>query len=217
VLTEPTSGASWQPRDVPQASTARKPLPIVLVEDSPEYAALVREMLHDAFGLGIELAHYELVADAEAGLRDARADCVLLDLPLPDARGLEGLHAIRAADPDVPVVVLSGSADEGVALGALQEGAQDYLVKRYANGHLLGRAVRYAIERRRSEQELAHHALHDPLTDLPNRTLFVDRLELALARSERQPSSVAVLFLDLDQFKVVNDSLGHGVGDDLLK
>src|SRR3954465_12126815 len=63
---------------------------------------------------------------------------------------------------------------------------------------------------------LAHRVLHDPLTDLPNRTLFLDRLALALARLRRQQTSIAVLFIDLDNFKVVNDSLGHNAGDRLL-
>ncbi|HEX2038652.1 MAG TPA: EAL domain-containing protein [Acidimicrobiales bacterium] len=70
--------------------------------------------------------------------------------------------------------------------------------------------------RKRAEMQLAHQALHDPLTALPNRTLFLDRLSLALARLERRPTTVAVLFLDLDRFKVVNDSLGHDVGDQLI-
>ena len=81
-----------------------------------------------------------------------------------------------------------------------------------------GAVVSYAdiTTRKRAEMQLAHQALHDPLTGLPNRTLFLDRLSLALARLERRPTTVAVLFLDLDRFKVVNDSLGHDVGDQLI-
>ena len=73
-----------------------------------------------------------------------------------------------------------------------------------------------AIERRRAEEEMQRQGLHDPLTGLPNRTLFMDRLSLALSHAVRRKTSVAVLFIDLDRFKLVNDSLGHGAGDELL-
>src|SRR5436305_4533660 len=72
------------------------------------------------------------------------------------------------------------------------------------------------IERKRAQERLAHQALHDPLTELPNRALFLDRLALALARLRRRRSNMAVLFADIDRFKVVNDSLGHDAGDRLL-
>jgi diguanylate cyclase (GGDEF)-like protein len=72
------------------------------------------------------------------------------------------------------------------------------------------------IERKRAHERLAHQALHDPLTELPNRALFLDRLALGLARLRRKPSGLAVLFADVDRFKVVNDSLGHDAGDRLL-
>src|SRR5438552_3511073 len=78
-VVEPSNGSAPRPQEAPDAAAA-KPMPLVLVEDSSEYASLVHEMLRDAFGLGFELAHYELVRDAEADLRETRVDCVLLDL-----------------------------------------------------------------------------------------------------------------------------------------
>jgi diguanylate cyclase (GGDEF)-like protein len=98
----------------------------------------------------------------------------------------------------------------------VQEGAQDYLIKGQVDGHLLGRAIRYAIERKFAEVQLSHQALHDPLTGLANRALLMERLAQALARTERRPSSVAVLFLDIDRFKTINDNFGHEVGDSVL-
>ncbi|HZC84865.1 MAG TPA: EAL domain-containing protein [Rubrobacter sp.] len=76
--------------------------------------------------------------------------------------------------------------------------------------------VQDITERKALERQLEHQALHDPLTDLPNRLLFMDRLEHALARTEHREESIAVLFLDLDNFKLINDSFGHAIGDELL-
>jgi diguanylate cyclase (GGDEF)-like protein len=207
-------------RDVggaPPSPRARaRAIRIALIEDSPEYALLVRHLLGDELGDSVVVEHRGSIEEAKSVLRDDDLGCVLLDLSLPDATGLEALRAVRARAPQVPIVVLSGEENQEVVVEAVHEGAQDYLVKRHADGHLLGRAIRYAVERKRAELQLAHHATHDSLTGLPNRTLFLERLTRTLARVERRSVSCAVLFLDLDRFKVVNDSMGHEVGDRLL-
>ena len=145
------------------------------------------------------------------------ADCVLLDLSLPDASRLEAPMQLRAAAPDVPIVILSGLQDELLAIKAVQEGAQDYLVKGRVDGAAIGRSITYAAERKALEMQMAHKAMHDALTELPNRTLFQDRLKHAVMRAKRHESLLGVMFIDLDGFKPINDGLGHDVGDLLLK
>ncbi|MEA2445733.1 MAG: two-component system, cell cycle response regulator, partial [Thermoleophilales bacterium] len=164
-----------------------------------------------------EMVHLERLAEAKQFLRQSRVACVLLDLTLADSSALDGLIDLRNVAPEIPIVVVTADDDESRAVKAVQAGAQDYLIKDRMDSEQLYRSVRYAIERKRGELLLAHQALHDPLTGLPNRTLFVDRLTLALAQSERRTTAVAVLFLDLNDFKSVNDRFGHAAGDSVLR
>jgi diguanylate cyclase (GGDEF)-like protein len=199
-----------------KAPEAPAPARVLLVEDDPRTATMIGEMLRVIWSQGLVIARAERLGDATQELLDDRTTCVLLDLAQRQGDRLAALEQVRAAAPDVPIIVLSDSAADGIGLRALQAGAQDFLLKPELYPALLSRAVTYAIERKRSEVALAHQAFHDPLTALPNRALFLDRLGVALDRSRRTNLPVAVLFLDVDKFKLINDSLGHSAGDQVL-
>ena len=190
---------------------------ILLVEDNPGDARLIHEILAEAKGTVFDLECADRLTVARERLTDGQIDLVLLDLSLPDSQGLDTFAKIHAHIPDMPIVVLSGLNDETIAVKAVQEGAQDYLVKGQVDSNVLVRSIRYAIERKKAEETIRKLAYYDPLTDLPNRVLFNDRLNLALAHAHRNEQKLAVMLIDLDRFKDVNDSLGHSMGDRLLK
>jgi PAS domain S-box-containing protein len=328
---------------------------VLLVEDNPGDARLLREMFNEEGSRDTELTLVDCMREAEKHLATHAVDIVLLDLGLPDAQGLEAVRRAHAAAPRVPLVVLTGMDDESLAAHALQEGAQDYLVK----GQIVSsssqietrgllRAMRYAVERKIMEDalfmekeraqvtlkcigdavictdtsqnitflnvvaeqltgwpwqeavgrpvadvfrilnstnreaipnlteialrkdeavyvppnsilirrdgfeipiedsvapihdregqptgavivfrdvsaarsmalQITHSAEHDFLTGLPNRMLLNDRIGQAIAFAQRHTKQVAVLFLDLDGFKHINDSLGHPIADKVLQ
>jgi signal transduction histidine kinase len=129
------------------------PVRILLVEDSPGDARLIRETLREAESLRFELTHAERLGDALSAVGAGETDVVLLDLSLPDAHGLDTVGRMLQAAPSLPILVLTGLADETVAVQAVQAGAQDYLVKGTVEGGTLARAIRYAIQRKRLEAE----------------------------------------------------------------
>ena len=182
---------------------------VLMVEESPGYAALVAALLEEAAPAEFRIETVRSAEDAVDRLLDHDIACVVLD-------GLETLERVHPAALGRPIVVLSAVDDDESALAAIRAGAQDHLSKHPVDGRALARALRHGVERKRIEAELAHQALHDPLTGLPNRTLLADRLRLALSRLRRTDVCLAVLFLDLDGFKGVNDALGHAAGDQFL-
>ncbi len=121
-----------------------------------------------------------------------------------------------SAVSDEPVVVIATSDEARLRCTRSTRAPRTTCSSQRTDADALRRAVRYAIARKQTEARLARQALHDSLTGLPNRALLLDRLNVALARSRRRPTSLALLFLDLDGFKSVNDGLGHEAGDGLL-
>ncbi|MFQ5852908.1 MAG: response regulator, partial [Candidatus Binatia bacterium] len=127
---------------------------VLVVEDDPGYADLLREILVRE---NDPLFALEWVDQLQAGLArlvQGGVDVILLDLSLPDSQGIDTFKGVHAQAPHVPVVVLTGLDDETVAIKAVQEGAQDYLVKGQVSNRMLLRAIRYAIERQRTEEQL---------------------------------------------------------------
>jgi diguanylate cyclase (GGDEF)-like protein/PAS domain S-box-containing protein len=336
------AGAEVKPMGISPSKT------VLLIENDPEQTRLIGAMLNDQGSYSFALTHVECLADAEAYLAGHSVDIVLLDLGLPDPGGLEAVSRARAVAPRVSIVLLSSLDDEPMAVQAIQEGAQDYLIKGQIEPHKLMRALSNAVERkmieeilfnakeraqvtldciadalictdmsgnitflnpvaermtgwplneaagrplteafrvldaatrnaiqdplakaasedrtgklplnsilinrdgdeffiedsvapihdreglvtgavivfrdvsaaRAQKEQITYLAEHDFLTGLPNRLLLNDRVGQAISLARRHGSRIAVLFLDLDGFKQINDSLGHAAGDKLLQ
>lgn len=193
---------------------------LLLVEDNASDADFLAASLRRQRATDVELVTVPTLREAVNLLGpDASApfDVVLLDLHLPDGSGLQCVDVIQGVCDTLPIVVLSGQDDEEFAVSILNKGVQDYLVKWEGQGRTILRSIRYAIERKRSELRMNYLAQFDPLTGVQNRHAFNEQLNRATARARREGRTVMLLYLDLDEFKIINDTLGHDAGDRLLK
>ena len=141
-------------------------------------------------------------------------DIILLDYSPSDGQRL--LASATHQGCKAPIIVMTDQMDTELDHAAIKAGAADYLVKGQIDMHALERAIRYALDRKEGERKLTKLAHYDALSGIPNRVLFRDRLEGAIQRAERSNYAVALLFLDFDGFKKVNDSYGHAAGDLLI-
>ena len=198
---------------------------ILIVDDTPENLAVLTQVLRRE---GYEVLSVLSGRRALQAARRETPDLVLLDVQMPEMDGYETCRRFKADETlrAIPIVFISAATDTDVKVRAFTSGGVDFVSKPFEHQEVLARvrthlALRSAerdLERRllQKEQEVLHMAYHDALTGLPNRLQLFNRLEYALEVAERERRQLAVLSLDIDRFKIVNDSLGHEVGDQLL-
>jgi len=195
---------------------AGKALHVLLVEGSAGDPQPLRRLMAQC-APGIESTSVRSLSEALAHARGAKCDAMLLDVPLPDAASLDMVTTLCLAFPALPLILVTGHDDEDLALQAMRCGAQDCVVRGRSDASMIGRAIRHAVARKAYAAVLTERANFDPLTGLANRALMRDRLDHALARASRARRRAAVMFIDLDGFKAINDALGHDGGDEVLK
>lgn len=190
---------------------------LLLVEDNPKEALVIKNMLKEGLQNQFTLKHSRSLNDALDLIQQNQFQAIILDSHLPDGKSFESIPQFLQFCPDAPILILSGVEEEDQAIQAVKSGAQDYLIKGQTSSSTLCRALRYAMERQRATQRITQLAHYDHLTGLANRGLFYERLNCAVARCHRNDTAIALMFLDLDHFKDINDTLGHDCGDSLLK
>ena len=198
-----------------------KPLRVLIVEDSTEDTEL---LLHELKLSGYN-PMYERVDTADglkAALDQQKWDVVFADHSIPHLKGLAALMLLKERNLDIPFIFVSGPVGEDVAVAALKAGANDYITK--GNLKRLIPAVEREIreteirrERKQAEKIIQHMAYYDTLTDLPNRNRIYDYLLNAIRADNSKGNPMALLLMDLDRFKEINNTLGHHRGDQLLQ
>jgi diguanylate cyclase (GGDEF)-like protein len=222
---------------LPATADGDEPLHVLVVEDDEVDAMAVRRSLARAGATTFDVVHVERLADARHALADGDFDCVLLDLDLPDSRGLATVLALIRDEGGPAVVVLTGRDSHRLAIEAVAAGAQDYLAKDELATGMLVRAITYAVARHRLSRELRRRTLalaeanerllraesrlrdlaeHDTLTGVLTRRAFEICLGGELHHHNLAGGRFALFFCDLDGFKVINDELGHHAGDQVL-
>lgn len=193
-----------------------RPIKILLVEPDEDYIDELEAGLSVSHAGVLEIEWVGELSQALARLTQGGLDAVLLSLDLPGSQGMVTFDRAYAFAPDVPILIVSDAADEDAAVSTVQAGAQAYLVKSEVGPSLIVRSVRHAIERHRLFSALRSLSLIDDLTGLYNRRGFSDLGEQYLKLARRSGRGVTMVYVDLDRFKTINDSLGHHVGDRAL-
>lgn len=190
---------------------------ILVLEDDADYARVLSVLLRYTGEEHFEITNAQSLAQALERLDEQTHDVVLLDLALPDSRGLDTLRELREGFPDTPVVVLTALENHDLAVQAVREGAQDYLYKNEVDSTMLVRALHFGMERHRSLSRFRQLSMTDELTGLLNRRGFFSLAQQHMMIAQRANRHLMLFFADVDHLKGINDRYGHQVGDEALR
>lgn len=190
---------------------------ILMIQDNRDETHRIRKLLDETGQKRFDLECSNRLSSGMKRLSKGGYSLVLLDLSLPDSQGMDTFTRVHKQSPDTPVIIQGHMDDESLAILAVQEGAQDYLVTHNMDSTLLIRSIRYAIERQRLVTEIRSLSLIDDLTGLYNRRGFITLAREQLKISKRSKEGMHFLYIDLDSLKSINDRWGHHQGDNALK
>lgn len=193
------------------------------VEDDEVDARRLSRLLSKQTLIDCRLDRVRCLGESLSLVEAKKYDTIFLDLNLPDGIGVEVVRQMHSKVPETPLILVTGTNDIDLAKQAIQEGAQDYLVKEDINSSMLVKSIHHSIQRQDLVNQLQaarqrEHILatHDPLTGLANRALLNQYLASNISRCRRSKCNFAVMFIDLDHFKEINDDHGHAAGDHVL-
>ncbi|MDH5649870.1 MAG: diguanylate cyclase [Gammaproteobacteria bacterium] len=192
------------------------PLRILLVDDDEDDYVLTRSVFKKIENRDYQVMWAGSYHQALRATEEHAFDVLLLDFHLGEKTGLHLLDELRVRHVQTPAILLTGVNDRHVDGMALEKGVADYLVKSQLEPSLLERSIRYTLERQKSANQILEMAYHDRLTGLCNRYLLADRMDRAITNAKGTGKKFAVMFIDLDNFKQINDTNGHTVGDHIL-